>query len=333
MIEYEITNASLEEKIKIQETWLKNELTGNVMNFEPKTGNGLSFIRELEQGLLIQAWDGLLHNDFRLFCRPVLEGAPIIYMINFFIMPDPCLIEAGRTSSGRLKKLNLRNSLVMSTNQSEFAFIVQKGTRLRDFDIIFSHEWLLQHFPTPKINELLSALTKEGQTAVLLGPISNDDFITVNEMLETVFKGEWDIVFLKSKVMTLLNDTLGNLLLEKKDEKETIATEHIPVMIAIEKKLRSVLHEKMPNLEVIAKEFFMSESTLKRQFKQTYGKAIYEYYLDKKMEKAKKMLADSELTIAQIAYALGYEKPSSFIKTFKKYFGVSPGSLRNDEIE
>jgi AraC-like DNA-binding protein len=37
----------------------------------------------------------------------------------------------------------------------------------------------------------------------------------------------------------------------------------------------------LPSRKELAKEFAMSESTLKRHFKAVYGKTMYEYYLEK----------------------------------------------------
>jgi AraC-like DNA-binding protein len=83
-----------------------------------------------------------------------------------------------------------------------------------------------------------------------------------------------------------------------------------------------------PKIEEIAAKVNMSISSLMRQFKLLYGKSVYEYYVEKKMELAKKMILESSITVKEIAEMLGYNQSSPFIEGFTKYFGYSPGSLK-----
>lgn len=46
------------------------------------------------------------------------------------------------------------------------------------------------------------------------------------------------------------------------------------------------------------------------------------------MEEAKRLLADPNNKLAQIAHEIGYEDPYYFSHCFKKYFGVSPQEYR-----
>jgi AraC-like DNA-binding protein len=58
-----------------------------------------------------------------------------------------------------------------------------------------------------------------------------------------------------------------------------------------------------------------------------YGKSIYGYYLEKKMEVAKKILVENRITVKEIAEILGYRQVSAFIESFTKHHGYSPGSF------
>src|SRR5438477_529074 len=88
------------------------------------------------------------------------------------------------------------------------------------------------------------------------------------------------------------------------------------------------LRNNLPPVKEIAQAVFMSESTLKRYFKVFYGKNIYEFYLQKKMELAKRMMIEENLNVSQVAREIGYENPNNFIATFKKHFGYLPGEIR-----
>lgn len=103
---------------------------------------------------------------------------------------------------------------------------------------------------------------------------------------------------------------------------------HLQTMRQVEERLLQSLEDMLPPQKQLAREFALSESTLKRHFKAVYGKTMYEYYLEKKMDLAKRLLQEKKISVTETAYRLGYEKVSAFIIIFKKYHKVLPGSLK-----
>jgi len=61
-----------------------------------------------------------------------------------------------------------------------------------------------------------------------------------------------------------------------------------------------------------------------RSFKAETGRTPYEYLLDLKIEKAKKMLKSNEYILLEISMMCGFSSHSHFTSTFKKKTGVSP---------
>ena len=61
-----------------------------------------------------------------------------------------------------------------------------------------------------------------------------------------------------------------------------------------------------------------------RSFKAETGRTPYEYLLDLKIEKAKKMLKSNEYTVTEISMMCGFSSHSHFTSTFKKRVGISP---------
>jgi AraC-like DNA-binding protein len=95
----------------------------------------------------------------------------------------------------------------------------------------------------------------------------------------------------------------------------------------VEKKILDHLYTSMPSIDEMAKEFFMSPSTLKRQFKRVFGSNVYEYYLSRKMQLAKNILEMEKIKVSEVAAQLHYENVSHFIKIFKKIHGFQPGKI------
>ena len=68
-----------------------------------------------------------------------------------------------------------------------------------------------------------------------------------------------------------------------------------------------------------------SITSFHRDFKAFFGTSPKQWLMDKRMEKASRILREGETSVTTAAYNSGYENISHFIKAFKKRYGVSPG--------
>lgn len=68
----------------------------------------------------------------------------------------------------------------------------------------------------------------------------------------------------------------------------------------------------------------MSLSTFKRRFAGIYGGSPNRWLLEKRMERAARMLKPGGRKVSEIYYELGYENLSSFIQSFKQIYGITP---------
>ncbi len=328
MIEFDFYIGTFEDANAQITAWLGSKPVNNLIQIDDFAMKGSLLMTELEEDFYIRAWDYKLSEDTKFYIKSTDSQYPVVLMINYFFTPDSFYLDGNRIWPGKVRKINRLNNVLISSNKTKFAFNVKAGLPVKALDICFSLDWLLNQYSIGKKERLQSMLSgTDDKESVLLETFSLDDYKMVGEIMGKALNNDLDIIFLKSRVLTMM-DTLINNLLSKADASANKMPSNLPVMIEVEKKLNSILHEKLPNLKAIAREFSLSESTLKRQFKQVYGKAIYEYYLYKKMELAKRMLLDENMTISQVAYSLGYEKASPFIRIFKRQFGVSPGSMR-----
>ena len=69
-----------------------------------------------------------------------------------------------------------------------------------------------------------------------------------------------------------------------------------------------------------------------REFKKYYGVTLSEYLIKAKIIHSSNLLMNKNLSIINIAYMLGFSTQSSFIKSFKRYFDVSPGKFRKTNL-
>lgn len=91
-------------------------------------------------------------------------------------------------------------------------------------------------------------------------------------------------------------------------------------------------HKQLPHTTIqhLAYEAGMNRTKLQYGFKKLFGVSIYTYQVQMRMEKAKKLLENTDKPIKQIAALAGYNTISSFSAAFKKAFGVTPSQWRNE---
>lgn len=82
-------------------------------------------------------------------------------------------------------------------------------------------------------------------------------------------------------------------------------------------------------LEILAEKFDISIRSLNRRFKQATGKSPMQYLQQVRIENAQELLKTSNLSIAEVAYSVGYPDNSYFSALFRKAISLSPKQYRN----
>lgn len=89
----------------------------------------------------------------------------------------------------------------------------------------------------------------------------------------------------------------------------------------------------IPSVKYCAESLNLSPNYFSDLLKSETGKSTQEHIHFYLLEKAKNRLVNSNLTINEIAYELGFEYPQNFSKLFKKKVGVSPTSFRTTTLK
>ena len=101
-----------------------------------------------------------------------------------------------------------------------------------------------------------------------------------------------------------------------------------------ERRIRRVLEiiesDSACTVSDLALELNLSESRLQHLFKQTTGVGLGHLLTEKRLLKAARLLAGTELRIKEIAAAVGYEHTSSFSRAFEQRFAQSPNVYRRE---
>jgi AraC-like DNA-binding protein len=90
-------------------------------------------------------------------------------------------------------------------------------------------------------------------------------------------------------------------------------------------KVHLLLHlDEAPNIAALARDAGMSEPKLRKLFKQTFGKAVFEYYQSARMERAAQLLKEKRLSVSEVGYELGFTNLSHFSRVFEQHTGSKP---------
>ncbi len=81
-------------------------------------------------------------------------------------------------------------------------------------------------------------------------------------------------------------------------------------------------------LPYLASQVNLSPSQLSRRFSKETGMSITQYIAATRCEEAALLLADSEISIQQIAAYVGYMDNNYFVKVFKRQYGMTPSEYR-----
>ena len=89
-------------------------------------------------------------------------------------------------------------------------------------------------------------------------------------------------------------------------------------------------YSKEISIEDLAKLSFISVSALERRFKKYLSKTPKQFINEIRLENARRMLIETRLPIAEVAYRCGFSEHSYFSRQFKLMFGSLPSETREN---
>lgn len=216
-----------------------------------------------------------------------------------------------------------------------FDMVVENKTPvLETFGIQFPRELFIQY--TQHADDVLKRFAEaviEGRSAMLSeqwGAIDPPIQLAIQQIIHSRYTGELRQLFLLSKSIELLvlcavscqeATHKGEPFIKTKADKEKL--------IAV----RDLINERVhcpPNLSEIARSVGLNEYKLKRGFKETFNTTVFGYLAEQRLHLAHRYLRDTGKTAAEISAELGYATPQHFNNAFKKRFGITPWSVRNN---
>ena len=92
--------------------------------------------------------------------------------------------------------------------------------------------------------------------------------------------------------------------------------------------VKSNLTNKNFGVRELASTLNLSSSQTLRRVKAATGKSVNQYIREIRLEKAAKLIKETDDTASEIAFKVGFNSASYFNNTFRKYFGITPGEYK-----
>lgn len=127
---------------------------------------------------------------------------------------------------------------------------------------------------------------------------------------------------------------LANLAIVLTAIKEEPDDAHEPLKVM---QVRQLIVQNLakPELSVswLGRSLQSSPDYLSRLFRETMGKTVVAYITERRMIRARELLASSALNISEISRASGYDDPSYFTRVFRKENGLAPRQYRDRALK
>jgi signal transduction histidine kinase/AraC-like DNA-binding protein/CheY-like chemotaxis protein len=154
-----------------------------------------------------------------------------------------------------------------------------------------------------------------------------------------------DAYIVKPFNLQYLEETIKNLVKNREALKEHYSSElpHENARSSISKKIdrkfvsefSSIVESNIANenfgVDDVCREIGISRVQLYRKVKAVLGYNINEYILDVRMQKAKYLLLNEDLSISEISYKVGFSSQAYFSTVFKSKFGTTPKAFKEDK--
>ncbi|WP_299257201.1 AraC family transcriptional regulator [uncultured Aquimarina sp.] len=135
---------------------------------------------------------------------------------------------------------------------------------------------------------------------------------------------------ISNAISTILSIIVRNISAKYSSNKRNVSLNDSRIDQILGHIRQNVYDNDLTKINYMADKFNMSQSSISTYFKKATGESIHQYVTKYKMKLVEYRLQNTEFTIAEIAYQLGYTDESHLTKTFKKYFSMSPKQYRKD---
>lgn len=240
-------------------------------------------------------------------------------------------------NKGRI--LNEYQLLYLTEGEGTFHSASVKSARIKEGDIflLFPGEWH-SYNPTPSIGWKSYWIGFKGKNmddriqAGFLSPqkpiyhigYSSDVVYLYKEAYKTAVQ---EAAYSQQLLAGIVNHLIGLMYSLERNNILGRDAERVQLVNKVRLRIRESLESSL-TIQQIAIELGISYSNLRKLFKEYTGIAPAMYQQDLRLQRAKELLATTNISIKEIAYKLNFDSPDYFSSKFKIKTGVKPSDFR-----
>jgi AraC family transcriptional activator of pyochelin receptor len=177
----------------------------------------------------------------------------------------------------------------------------------------------------------------EGGSDVFLSPIQGITpamQVALQQILDCPYQGVVKQMYLESKSIEVLALWLEQAIAAQSSPKLS-AHQHPSDEIDRLYQAREILTRQIndpPSLMDLARQVGLNDCTLKRRFREAFGTTVFGYLHDYRLEQARSLLLENQLSVTAISNTVGYKNVSAFGRAFRKKFGVCPRNFHRTKL-
>lgn len=225
---------------------------------------------------------------------------------------------------------NERSAMYVTGMPYSISYFLKKGSEAKGTRVLLSPEWMKKYLHLDKDSDVMSKYIGMKTAGVLFKKVDMES----KEILKEIIRAKDTAVtplFYQTRILKPVEKFFNWLCNEMTAIPDSldISREDVERIIKVEGMLVGNIMTPPPTIAEMAKVVAISESKLKKLFKQVYGLPPYEYYQKQRLDKARLMLLSGDYSIKDVGYAIGYTNMSNFTLAFKKEFNTLPSALLN----
>ncbi len=150
--------------------------------------------------------------------------------------------------------------------------------------------------------------------------VREEDFHRIMANIDQLISNSQNIAQLESAIHSICQQFCAMLIHQRKSLTDQAMQEAAEILH------REYTHDW--SLDELAARVHFNASYFSTLFKQHFGIGYSDYLCDIRMERAARLLRESNIRVGQLAQAVGYQNTAYFIKTFRRKYGVTPNEYR-----
>ncbi|MGJ8733534.1 MAG: helix-turn-helix domain-containing protein [Cellulophaga sp.] len=147
----------------------------------------------------------------------------------------------------------------------------------------------------------------------------------INEIINCTYVGDLKHNYIQSRLAILIVDFLMDKTKPVVESKKLPEADYLAI-VKVEEYCRLNLKSKLTIIGLSQIAGF-NTTKLKSDFKKVYKTTIFKHITQLRMDKARQLIQEEGMSIAEVSYEVGYSNPQHFTAAFKKTIGYLPSKL------